>query len=375
MADYHNDRSVVFIVHSNARMGRFLEGILRNGFCVSVFSELPSGSSKLLEGNPPDLVLCHSDCLTSASSTVVETLSRRDPLQLPMIVVTDEPSDVRALADLQQFVVDCIDRSVNPSVLKWKVANWIRIKREVESLRESRDEALCAARRLESRIQMFLHDLKSPTIAAKGLISRLKRMLAGLPTDEKRDQTVLSLAKVCQSMEDFLQDSGRTLVEGPNPTDYQPFSLPQLAVEVIQQHQQALEDRRIAVRLDAIDPTAHVLGRRLRIRQVIDNLLSNAMQHMGKPPHPSIVLAISRNGNYVEARVTDNGVGIAPQYLEKIFESRFQIRTAAGVNGCGLGLAIVKQIVESHKGTVRVESEPGKGSTFCFSLPGFDPQN
>ena len=73
----------------------------------------------------------------------------------------------------------------------------------------------------------------------------------------------------------------------------------------------------------------------------------------------------------VECRVQDTGIGIPPEHLERIFDRFYQVRDPArkGIGGAGIGLAIVQKVLEAHRGSIRVESEKGKGSTFIFTLP------
>jgi len=108
---------------------------------------------------------------------------------------------------------------------------------------------------------------------------------------------------------------------------------------------------------------------RLRLKQILFNLLNNAVKFTpdGGRIH---VDALRRNG-VVEISVRDNGIGIPKELHEFVFDKFHQVRqTANGVReGTGLGLAITKALVEQHDGNLRLESEPGKGSTFTFTIP------
>ncbi len=111
-----------------------------------------------------------------------------------------------------------------------------------------------------------------------------------------------------------------------------------------------------------------IQGDRAQLVEVLQNLLQNAIRYMGDQPSPRIDVGARREGSEpFVLTVEDNGIGIEPEYQEKIFEL-FQ-RLDAGTEGTGVGLALVKRIVELHGGRIRVESEgKGRGSTFCFTL-------
>ncbi len=103
--------------------------------------------------------------------------------------------------------------------------------------------------------------------------------------------------------------------------------------------------------------------------QALENLLSNAMKY--SPEHREIVVEVDAVDGYGRVRVTDQGVGIAPRLQRKIFRKFYRIQHDAGTGpqGTGLGLAIVDHIMRGHGGFVRVDSEPGRGSTFTLHFP------
>ena len=103
--------------------------------------------------------------------------------------------------------------------------------------------------------------------------------------------------------------------------------------------------------------------------QALENLLSNAMKY--SPEHRDIAVEVTSDGRYGVVRVRDRGVGIPPRLQRSIFQKFFRIQTDAGTGpqGTGLGLAIVDHVMRAHDGFVRVDSEPGRGSTFALHFP------
>ena len=153
-------------------------------------------------------------------------------------------------------------------------------------------------------------------------------------------------------------------------------SLEELAREALKLASGQVKEKGVQVAISPDLPT--VFGDRLRLREVLQNLIDNAVKYMGDQSRPRIEIGSYRDGNETVCYVRDNGIGIDPRYHEKVFGLFNQLDQA--VEGSGIGLALVKRIVEVHGGRIWVESEgPGHGSTFCFTSAagsesqGFDP--
>jgi signal transduction histidine kinase len=128
----------------------------------------------------------------------------------------------------------------------------------------------------------------------------------------------------------------------------------------------SLEHRKVQVRVNG--PLPYVHGDRQRLVEVFQNLLDNAVKFLGTQLDPQIEIGergVAQNG-LVTLYVRDNGIGIAPEFHERIF-GLFN-RLDPKVEGTGVGLALVKRIVEFHGGRIWVESKVGQGATFVFTL-------
>ncbi len=157
-----------------------------------------------------------------------------------------------------------------------------------------------------------------------------------------------------------------------------PFSIKEAVAQAVAGFAPRFLERRISVRQRVARNTPPVLGDRERVLQVLTNLIANAERHL--PDGGRIVVSAEPKPGFLLVSVHDNGTGIAPEHLEKIFDRLYQVgdvktSRAAREAGLGLGLNIVKSIVDAHGGEVGVQSTVGKGSTFSFTLPLADVKN
>jgi signal transduction histidine kinase len=116
------------------------------------------------------------------------------------------------------------------------------------------------------------------------------------------------------------------------------------------------------------DPLPTIRGDATRLSQVLQNLIGNALKFCEATP-PRIHITAVKEGLHWRVSVRDNGIGIAPQHMSKLFQVFQRLHSRGEYPGTGMGLAICKKIIEQHGGRIWVESQPGQGATFCFTLP------
>jgi light-regulated signal transduction histidine kinase (bacteriophytochrome) len=137
--------------------------------------------------------------------------------------------------------------------------------------------------------------------------------------------------------------------------------------------QQSMKNLRLAVTESsatvAHDPLPVILGDVSQLGQVFQNLIGNAIKYRSDRRQPHIHVCAREQPAEWLFSVSDNGIGIEPQYFETIFGIFQQLHSREKYGGTGVGLAICRRIVERHMGRIWVESEPEKGSTFCFTIP------
>jgi two-component system phosphate regulon sensor histidine kinase PhoR len=147
------------------------------------------------------------------------------------------------------------------------------------------------------------------------------------------------------------------------------FDIAELAAEVMDSMKLQFEKQLAKVSLERAGSNFHIEADKRHIASVIYNLLDNALKYSKEDP--AIKVHIIDRERFLELRVTDNGIGIAGEYRDKIFEQFFRVPSGDrhNIKGYGLGLSYVNHIVKSHMGFIELETEPGKGSTFIVKLP------
>lgn len=222
-------------------------------------------------------------------------------------------------------------------------------------------------------VNMFAHDLKTPVVGMAGLVRRLRQGKAGPLTEPQ--QTYLEtidreMGRLEKLINNFLEFARLDLhILAPLPSALQVESECQEVFVLLQPLAEAK-----GIVLEAVYPPEVLVLQAdpLLFRRVLENLLENAIKY--SPPRTRVALEVQDRGQEVLFAVKDQGPGITPQDLPHLFEIYYRGTDAEKERGFGLGLATVKRIIEAHGGRIWVESSPGQGATFLFTLPREAPE-
>ena len=211
------------------------------------------------------------------------------------------------------------------------------------------------------------HELRTPLAALRGEMESVVEQARTLPELRDRAGSVLEEVDRLAKIVDALFAISR-LDAGESQQEWERFDLAPLAASTTEQMSLLAEDKEIAVACNA-EGKVSVDGDRARIKQVVVNLLDNAIKYT--PPGGTINLNVHARGGKAVLEVVDTGMGIPAGALPHIFERFYRVDQARSrdAGGAGLGLAIVKSICAAHGGKVEVESVEGKGSRFRVELP------
>lgn len=217
-------------------------------------------------------------------------------------------------------------------------------------------------------VSMLAHELKGPMTAVKGFGEALRDEWDELGP-ERRGRIVEVLVKEIERLSRLVNDllDVSRMEAGTVRYDLEPTSLPELVDGILDVHP-SLKAAHL-VEGDVPPDLPKVLADRDRLRQVVLNLLTNATRYSPEGTKVTVSARVADDGRHVLVSVTDEGIGIAPEDQDRVF-SKFVMLPKPGwvKKGTGLGLYITKGIVEAHGGRIWADSEPGRGSSFRFTL-------
>ena len=224
-------------------------------------------------------------------------------------------------------------------------------------------------------VSLVSHELRTPLTSIMGFAQTLHSHTAQLTADEQEQfLTIIEqesnrlLVMINDLLDVSRMDAGRPLA-----MRYSEFDLQELAEHVIRFQQVTTSAHEF--RLDFPKRRISVEADRDKVEQILTNLVSNAIKY--SPRGGEVVVGASERGEEVVVLVRDQGVGMSQEEVGRLFEPYQRVDRDAikGIRGTGLGLYLVRGLSEAHGGRGGVESEPGRGSTFCFSLPTKAPED
>jgi two-component system phosphate regulon sensor histidine kinase PhoR len=254
-----------------------------------------------------------------------------------------------------------------------------RVYEEVNQFTTSKEKEIEDLKKLEAFRREFVanvsHELKTPLFAAQGFIHTL---IDGAATDEKvRGNFLNKAAKSLDSLENLVQDLLMLshIETGEIKMKMEEHDLVALAKDVAEELEDFAHKKKVKLKFDEPKKKGFVLADSKWIHQVITNLISNAVQYT--PENGKVTVRFDITKKTVELAVVDNGAGIPPDHLDRIFERFYRVDKSRSreQGGTGLGLAIVKHILEGHQTKAEVKSEVGKGSEFSFKLTRVKPDD
>ncbi|WP_372894937.1 ATP-binding protein [Stieleria sp.] len=292
--------------------------------------------------------------------------------------------DIFLIVTIRQSLADMSRNACNQAQLESTNSRIeAEVHRRTEELRESVEETARASRQLvhankaleeqNKELDQFTyiasHDLQEPVRKLVSFSRLLEQDIDGdLNEDAQRDlQFIVDAAKRMRSLVQALLELSRV---GRSAMKHEPVDLEQCVDDALDSLELRIKETGAVITRDEF-PT--VIGDRTMLTQLYQNLVSNALKFTDEVS-PTIQISVTQNEDHWVLGVRDNGIGMKPEYAERIFQPFQRLHNRGEYEGTGIGLSICKKTVQRHAGEIWVESEPGQGAHFRFSLPIAEPQ-
>lgn len=277
-------------------------------------------------------------------------------------------TDERTRTRREQGTADRVERETQRADTNERLSDERGNADDVSADREQSRSALEAARHAELHhrnvFAMVAHDLRNPLCAIVANAHFLAESVEDTEMHEATQDVILAAARMGRLLTDLLDvaqvDAGRF------PLTKAPHEAGALLSEVGQTYRRVFEDRGVSLAIDVPEEEIIASFDRDRLMQLLSNLLGNAIKFT--PPGGNVSLKVEQSAQRLVFLVRDDGTGIHPDALPRIFE-RFWQRDVDSRRGLGLGLYLCRTIAKAHGGEISVESELGGGTTFRVSLP------
>lgn len=297
-----------------------------------------------------------------AMQNIMEDLARaKDNLEIRVKERTIELEEAKN--DLEQKVAD---RTIDLEQSRKAILHMMK------DLKEDMTKLQTIDRLKTEFLSMVSHELRTPITPLKGYLSLLLAGKMG-KVMPKQKNTLQILSRQTEHLEDLigsLLDISRLELGKPIPTSTKPLSIKKVIEDVIEALQVTVEGRGLKLEFKSDKQLPTIVGDDIKLKRVLTNLIGNASKFTPKGGQININAGVE--GHNVRIEVVDNGIGLAREYQEKIFEKFFQIDSSytRAAGGIGMGLAIARELVELHGGKIWAESGGlGRGARFIFTLP------
>jgi signal transduction histidine kinase len=316
----------------------------------------------LVRKNSYDVVLADYKLPNWAGMESVELL-RREGLDVPVIVVSGALGELTAVECIKQGAADYVLKD-HMARLPESVRRAMREKKLREDHVRSQQELARSNRELEQFAYLASHDLQEPLRMVATYTQLLAERYSG-KLDDKANKYIQYAVEGALRMEKLVQDLLAFSRVGREDAALRNTDCNAVLQSALQNLEVAIRESGAVVESD---PLPVVMANYSQLTQVFQNLIGNAIKFRSLA---SLIIHVSAEPRAREwiFSVRDNGIGIAAEHVESVFIIFLRLHTRAQYPGSGIGLSICKKIIEQQGGRIWIESEPGQGSIFKFTLP------
>lgn len=303
--------------------------------------------------------------------------AREDTSEIPVIFISALDTTDNIIKGFDAGAVDYIPKPFKIREVLARIESQVVLLRQKREIEARRQRDLQHYQMIDRLRQQFIgsatHDLKNPLFVISGYTEVLESILGdveGLAEDERIDMCTSAIKRGVTKMSSLIQDMLDLLqLEAGINLDLTEESLFDFLRNALQDARYQAERKQQVFEMHLPQEDLPLVVDVKRMTRVLENLLSNAVKYTPEGGHVAVIANYDWHNIYID--VADTGLGIPANQLADIFLPFVRINTIEHMQqeGTGLGLSIVHRIVEQHKGTITVESELGKGSTFRITLP------
>ena len=252
-----------------------------------------------------------------------------------------------------------------------EVTHYVAVKENITELKQAREAAEASNKAKSDFLSRMSHELRTPLNAINGFSEILLRKNKKHTLDERQTDQVIQINTAGKHLLELINeilDLSR-IESGQLTATIEPVVVADMVRDCIALIGSLALETGISIEVEkSIDQLPAILADRTRIKQVLLNLLSNAIKY--NRPQGTVSISGKLGGNIVSLLVKDSGIGISEKQIDKLFIPFTRLgQDKSGIEGTGIGMTITKQLVELMKGSLKVESEVGIGSTFIVNLP------
>lgn len=345
--------------------------LIKEGYQVETAGDGETGLQKVREVKP-DLVLVDLKMPGVCGMEVLKKIRDIDP-NIIAVVITGFATIDSAVDSMKQGAYDFLPKPFTPDELRLIVKRGLEKRKlalEAATLREEKK------RMEENFITMVSHELRTPLVD----IQQYFEVILGGITGEVAIKQRKMLGRVKERIDALLKLINDWLnmtriKAGEVVGKFEPLDISSILMEAISFMRPEAEMKKIALEIDVTSSLNKVKGDKESLKMMFTNLISNGIRfnHEGG----SVLIKAKEQEDHIIVEVSDTGIGILKENLPFIFDEFFRVKSDKTRHsaGTGLGLSIVKKIVEVHSGSIKVESELGKGSKFFVILPKFKKES
>ncbi len=306
---------------------------------------------------------------------------KAEKIEIPVVIMTGQGDEAVAVRLIKEGAFDYLPKRENyedsvPLMIKKTIAEFRarlerdRLQKEIalkkDELEKTNSKLMELDRMKSDFVINVVHELRTPLSIVKGNLDNIEKGFAGTIQPKQKeilDDVFRVLNRLTRLVNDLLDLS--KIESGKIQLSKEKLDIVKLAKEAVKGFEKLAKNKKIDIKKEISTDSIVINADKDKLTQVFVNLIGNALKFTDEG---SITIRITELQDEIQAEVKDTGLGMDKEEVDKIFD-KFVSLMREKKEGTGLGLPIVKDIITLHKGRIRVESFPGKGSSFIFNLP------